>query len=101
MAHIDLNIIDSDLSLDGILSPDQLTDADVIAQDIKHRIIESGLVVLLIGQRNKNGIEKVLTEIELLVEQDDRLIPGTIFVNYNSENGVSVKAQTIDYGQAG
>ena len=76
--NIDLNILDNDIALDSFAVPSQLTSTDVIAQDIKHRIIESGKLTELIGLRNKNIVSKILTEIELIVEQDDRLVPGTI-----------------------
>lgn len=99
MVHIDLNIVDRDLSLDSLLSPEQLTKADVIAQDIKHRLLESGLPFLLVGQRNQNSIDMVLTEVELVVEQDDRLIPGTIQVFYDPEKNIRVFAETKEYKQ--
>jgi hypothetical protein len=99
MIHIDLNVVDRDLALDSLLTPEQLTKANVIGQDIKHRLIESGLPFLLVGQRNQNSIEKVLTEVELIVEQDDRLVPGTIQVFYGIDKSIKVHAQTKDYGQ--
>jgi len=99
MIHVDLNVVDRDLSLDSLLSPEQLTKADVIAQDIKHRLLESGLPFLLVGQRNQNSIDMVLTEVELVVEQDDRLVPGTIQVFYGPEKNIIVNADTKEYGQ--
>lgn len=99
MIHVDLNIVDRDLALDSLLSPEQTTKANVIAQDIKHRLIESGLPFLLVAQRNINSIEKVLTEVELIVEQDNRLIPGTIQVFYGPEKNIVVNADTKEYGQ--
>ncbi|MDO6426240.1 DUF2590 family protein [Thalassotalea sp. 1_MG-2023] len=97
--HIDLNIVESDLSLDDILSPTKLTKQQVIAQDIKHRILESGLLVRLVGLRNNNAISTILTELELIVEQDERLIPGTIELYYNSDKTIKVLADTYDYGK--
>jgi hypothetical protein len=99
MIHIDLSVINRDLSLDSLLTPQTLTKADVIGQDVKHRLIESGLPFLLVGQRNKSGIDKVLTEIELVVEQDDRLVPGTIEIFYDTEKNIQVNAETKEYGQ--
>ncbi|TMP73537.1 DUF2590 family protein [Pseudoalteromonas sp. S1608] len=99
MIHIDLNVVDRDLSFDEVLTPAQLTKSDVISQDIKHRLLESGLPFLLIGQRNINSIKMVLTEVELIVEQDDRLVPGTIQVFYGIDKSIKVLAQTKDYGQ--
>tara|TARA_Y100000782_G_scaffold115311_1_gene156839 strand:- start:2357 stop:2662 length:306 start_codon:yes stop_codon:yes gene_type:complete len=94
--NIDLNIIDNDIALDSFAVPSQLTNSDVIAQDVKHRIIESGKVTELIGLRNKNIVAKILTEIELIVEQDERLVPGTIKVIRQATGEISVTAKTID-----
>lgn len=99
MIHIDLNVVDRDLSFDEVLTPAQLTKTDVISQDIKHRLLESGLPFRLVGQRNINSIKMVLTEVELIVEQDDRLVPGTIQVFYGTDKSIKVLAQTKDYGQ--
>ncbi|WP_440589563.1 DUF2590 family protein [Pseudoalteromonas luteoviolacea] len=95
--HIDLNVVDGDFVLNDSLSPATLKKADVIAQDIKHRILESGLLVKLIGLRNENGIKPILTELELLIEQDNRLKPGTINITKNA-NGLSIDAKTRQYG---
>ena len=96
MINIDLNILDNDISLDTFAVPNQLTGNDVIAQDVKHRIIESGKATKLIGLRNKDIVSKILTEIELIVEQDDRLVPGTITVTKQLAGNISVTAQTIE-----
>ncbi|WP_199525275.1 DUF2590 family protein [Pseudoalteromonas sp. bablab_jr011] len=96
--HIDLEIQDNDFVLNDSLSPSTLKKSDVIGQDIKHRILESGLLVKLIGLRNKNGIAPILTEIELLTEQDDRIKPGTINVYRNDDGTLSITAQTRQYG---
>lgn len=96
MINIDLNIIDNDIALDSFAVPSQLTNSDVIAQDVKHRIIESGKVTELIGLRNKNIVAKILTEIELIVEQDERLVPGTIKVIRQATGEISVTAKTIE-----
>ena len=94
--NIDLNIIEQDIALDSFAVPSQLTKSDVIAQDVKHRIIESRKLTELIGLRNKNIVAKILTEIELIVEQDERLIPGTIKVIKQLTGEISVTAQTTE-----
>jgi len=96
--HIDLEIQDNDFVLNDSLSPSTLKKADVIAQDIKHRILESGLLTKLVGLRNKNGIAPILTELELLTEQDNRIKPGTIKVYRNDDGTLSIIAQTRQYG---
>jgi len=96
--NIDLNILEGDLSLDSLLAPSQVTNADVISQDIKHRLIESGQLPPLIGLRNTDTVNKILTEIELIVEQDTRLVPGTIKITLTGTGMISVTAKTRDYG---
>lgn len=96
--HVDLEIQDNDFVLSDSLSPSTLKKADVIAQDIKHRILESGLLTKLVGLRNKNGIAPILTELELLTEQDNRIKPGTIKVYRNDDGTLSITAQTRQYG---
>jgi len=99
--HIDLNIIDGDLNLDQLLAPAKLNVADVIAQDIKHRLLESGLLVRLVKLRNQNSIAMILTEIELIVEQDNRLVPGSINVFLTQQKTIAIEAATKDYGKLG
>lgn len=96
--HIDLEIQDGDFMLNDSLSPSTLKKADVISQDIKHRILESGLLTKLVGLRNKNAIAPILTELELLTEQDNRVKPGTIKVHRNDDGTLSINAQTRQYG---
>jgi len=96
--HIDLHIVDGDFVFNDSLSEELLQESNVIAQDVKHRIIESGILVKLVKLRNVNGISQILTELELEVEKDDRLKPGTIFVNYNTDNTLTIEAQTREYG---
>ena len=95
--HIDFAVVEGDFVLNDSLNPSTVKAADTIAQDIKHRILESGLLVQLIGLRNQNGIKPILTELELLVEQDNRLKPGSINIIKN-DNGLSIAAKTRQYG---
>ncbi|MBH0074639.1 DUF2590 family protein [Pseudoalteromonas sp. SWYJ118] len=96
--HIDLAVEDNDFVLNDSLTPSTLSKSNVVAQDIKHRILESGLLIKLIGLRNKNGIAPILTELELLTEQDNRIKPGTIKVYRNDDGTLSITAQTRQYG---
>ena len=59
--HVDLNIVDGDFVTSPTLTVGKLNQANVVAQDIKHRILESGLLVKLIKLRNINYISAVLT----------------------------------------
>ncbi|WP_440056131.1 DUF2590 family protein [Pseudoalteromonas sp. T1lg65] len=96
--HIDLAVEDNDFVLNDSLDPATLKKADVIAQDIKHRILESGILTKLVGLRNKNSIAPILTELELLTEQDNRIKPGTIKVLRNDDGTLNIAAQTRQYG---
>jgi len=98
LLHIDLNIVDGDFVLNNSLSPEQINSEHVISQDIKHRILESGLLTKLIGQRNKNGITPVLIELELEIELDERLIPGSIQIVSNLDKTITITANTKQYG---
>ena len=69
-----------------------------IGQDIKHRIMESGLARKLIGERSPTLRADVMTEIELLVENDERLVPGTIVIREEAPERVLVTARTYEFG---
>ena len=96
--HIDLHIDDGDFNFNDVLSPAQLTEASVIAQDIKHRVLESGILVRLVGLRNQNGIAPLLVELELEVELDERLVPGTINITRSDDYSLTIEAETKHYG---
>lgn len=97
--HVDLNIVDGDFVTSPTLTLDRLSKAKVIAQDIKHRILESGLLVKLIKLRNINYISAVLTELELEVEKDNRLVPGSVFIKRNDDQTLTIDADTHLYGK--
>jgi hypothetical protein len=95
--YIDLFITDNDLTLTQGL-PVLCDDRVSIAQDIKHLIRESGLLVELIAERNPvlkiNNIQQLI----LLIENDDRLIPGTIEIVEKSLGTYYIAADTVDFG---
>jgi hypothetical protein len=96
----DLHIKNGDLVLDAGSNPTYLTDRDVIAQDIVHAIIEAGLANLLISDRGTGITADTQTRIKLLVEDDVRIMPGTVEVQENEHKKGQwwVKAQTINFG---
>lgn len=95
--YVDLAIVDDDLVLGESNSPHRTTQRSVIAQDIRHLIRESGLHLQLVGLRNRWKIAQILTQIELLVETDDRLMPGTIFVQQPKPELIVVRADTREF----
>jgi hypothetical protein len=96
---IDLLIELSDLKFESTFVPEYITGSLAIAQDIKHMVIESGLLIPLIGQRDKWQVEKVLIEVELLIETDGRLLPGTINVSMSESGFISVSAKVRELSE--
>lgn len=96
----DLHINNGDVVLDAGNNPVYLTDRDVIAQDVMHAIVEEGLANLLISDRGTGVNADTQTRIKLLVEDDVRIMPGTVVVQENSQVKGQwwVTAQTIEFG---
>ncbi|PKG74798.1 DUF2590 domain-containing protein [Shewanella sp. GutCb] len=96
--YSDLLIVEGALSIDVGAQP-QLTDTrSSIAQDIKHLLMESGLVTKLLAQRSATLRSDVYTEIELLIETDTRLVPGTIELDTTAAELITITATTYDFG---
>lgn len=102
--HIDILITDDDITLDAAGMPVFTEREESIAQDIKHMIRESGLLTQMIAERDPEKRELLETQIILLVEDDQRLIPGTITFELetpdydNSEGRWLLTADTYQYG---
>lgn len=96
--YIDILVIDGAWQLDAGGQPCMTQDRHSIGQDIKHRIMESGLARKLIGERSPTLRADVMTEIELLVENDERLIPGTIVISEEAPDRILVTARTYEFG---
>jgi hypothetical protein len=96
--YIDLWITDNDLTLDSGGEPLLVDDRDSIAQDIKHLIRESGLMVQIIGQRDRIAVRANLQKLELMIEDDVRLVPGTIAITAIDPELYYVTADTVEFG---
>ncbi|MGE6448838.1 DUF2590 family protein [Pseudoalteromonas tetraodonis] len=96
----DLQIKHGDVVLDAGNNPMYLTDRDVIAQDIVHAILDAGLANLLVSDRGTGATSDTQTQIQLLVEDDLRIMPGTVRVEQNNINKGQwwVHAKTIEFG---
>ncbi|EJG1620085.1 DUF2590 family protein [Vibrio parahaemolyticus] len=94
----DILIENGDVVLDAGRNPILIQDRAVIAQDIKHAIIESNLAVDLIAERSSSKKADIRTKLELLVEEDVRLVPGTVRLEEPTEGTIYVFATTIDFG---
>ena len=96
--YVDLLITNNDLTLDSGGEPQLVDNRESIAQDIKHLIRESGLMVQIIGQRSQVAIDANLQALELLIEDDDRLVPGTIQITALDKENFIVTADTVEFG---
>lgn len=96
----DLHIESGDVVLDAGHNPRYLSDRDVIAQDIVHAILDTGLANLLVSDRGTSVTNDTKTRIKLLVEDDERIMPGTVQVTENEikKGQWCVHAKTIEFG---
>lgn len=94
----DIEIKNGDVVLDAGQNQSYLTDRSAIAQDIANSIIENGLAHLLVGDRGTGIIADTKIKIKLLVEEDIRVLPGTVQVNQLDNGQWWVFAETIDFG---
>ena len=78
--YFDLLIVNDDLAIDSGGEPLIVTDRACIAQDTKHLIRESGLMVDLIGERSEAKRALNVQLLIQLIEDDIRLVPGTILI---------------------
>lgn len=96
--YIDLLIAHNDLVLDASNQPVEIKDRASIAQDITHMIRDSGLLVTLVAERDSLRQRDCIQQIELLVEADVRLIPGTAHIARLKKGQYLVTAKTLKFG---
>lgn len=97
--YIDLLIINNDLSLDPSNQPVLVDDLASIAQDIAHMIRESGLLVTVMAERDRFRRTDCIKQLELLVEEDERLVPGTVEIIETGSGQYRVNATTVEFGK--
>jgi len=96
--YIDLLIVGNDLVLDPSNQPLPVDDRASIAQDIAHMIRDSGLLVTLVAERDRLRQRDCIQQIELLVEADERLVPGTAQILQPAPGQYLVMATTVKFG---
>lgn len=96
--YSDLFIEKGALALDQLPQPELINTRASIAQDVKHMLLESGLVTKLLAQRSPALRNDVYTAMELLIETDTRLVPGTIEIDANNEQQILITATTYEFG---
>lgn len=96
--YIDILITGRDFTLDSAYEPVRCNNRQSIGQDIVHSIIESGLTAQLISERSPTLRGDVITQLILLIESDERLVPGTIVITEESLARLYITAETYDFG---
>lgn len=98
LLYIDLLIENCNFVLNTGKEPELCNNRKSIGQDIIHSIIESGLATQLIGERSPTLRADIFTQLELLIEEDERIVPGTVEVSEESQKRLWVTASTYDFG---
>ncbi|NUU34676.1 DUF2590 family protein [Pseudomonas sp. C2B4] len=96
--YLDLLIVNNDLALDPSHQPRLVDDRACIAQDIAHMIRDSGLLVTLVAERDRLRQRDCIQQLELLVEADERLVPGTARITQLEAGQYLVTAKTLKFG---
>ncbi len=96
--YVDLLIVDNDLALDLSHQPLLVDDRACIAQDIAHMIRDSGLLFVLVAERDRLHQRDCIQRMELLVEDDVRLVPGTARIAQQAPGVYLVTAKTLKFG---
>lgn len=96
--YFDLKIIDGNFVLDSGDEPVRCNNRESIAQDVVHMIIESALAKQLVGERGPTLRYDIAQQLELLVESDDRLEPGTAQITETKLGKHYITATTNDFG---
>ena len=91
----DILITNRDITLDPAGIPEYVTDRPSITQDIVHMIMESGILIELVGERSRAKWSGNMTRLEILVEDDIRIIPGTVVINWDDPEQIVLIAQSI------
>lgn len=95
----DILILEGDLAeSDG--TAQIISNCDSVLQDILHSLLESGLFRLLIAERSADGIQSVINQIVLVIEEDLRVIPGTaeVIKVIGRTGEYLIKAETYEFG---
>ncbi|BFM20517.1 DUF2590 family protein [Gilvimarinus japonicus] len=98
MDYVDLLVTDDDLTLGPTTEPVLVSDRASIAQDIKHLVRESGLLVVMLAERDSDKVAVNMRRIETLVENDLRIKPGTARVRRADTQTIYITANTVKFG---
>lgn len=96
--YFDLLIASDGIVLDSFGLPLTIEGRASIAQDIKHMVRESGLLVEVVGERSGEKVKRNMMRIEQLIENDLRIRPGTASVTRIDVGEFYLTATTMKYG---
>ncbi len=91
----DILITDRDITLDAAGIPEMVVQRPSITQDIAHMIMESGLLIDLVGERSQSKWAGNMSQVETLVEDDTRIIPGTIQIDWSNRENIYLFAESV------
>lgn len=95
----DLLITDEDVTLDHYGMAKRCNNQESIAQDMKHALLESGLVTDLIGEKSRILRGDIYLQMILLLEEDERLVAGSIDITEQSLDRFLITANTVEWGE--
>lgn len=96
--YIDLLVVGGDIVLNAGNEPMLCNNRYSIGQDLVHAIMESGLATTLIAERSPTLRSDIFTQMILLIEDDERIVPGTAVVTEESTTRLFITADTYDFG---
>ena len=96
--YTDILIENDDTAFDGVNQVRIIEDRAVVLQDLVHAIRESGYLVEMIGERSEERRRLLKIKLELLVEEDTRVIPGSVEFSTDGEQW-SMSADTYEFGK--
>ena len=99
--YIDILLTDNDLTLDAAGCVVTVSGRASIAQDIGDMLKDTGLLVSLIGQRDKETRQLHFNRIEREIEDDLRIVPGTARITETDQQTYWITAKTLDYQDIG
>lgn len=97
--YFDLRITAGDFTLDSGNEPELCKNRESIAQDVVHMIIESELTKKLVAERSPTLRYDIAQQLELLVESDERIVPGTASITEVKSGAYLIIAETWDFGR--
>lgn len=98
---IDLLVVNGDFVFDEIGNTELIDQRASIAQDVKHLLIESGILFLLLGERSRRKLLALKKAIINKAEEDERLRPGTVeLFRASADTGRFIlTGETFQYGR--